>query len=309
MNRIAGLIFWLIAIGLLIGSIFGFVKRQEIYDWWRLRDYTPPAEIVRLADDTTMKDYGRRLFYVYKPELNDRFQFNQNCTHTEETIVLGCYISGVGIYLFDIDDPRLEGVEQVTAAHEMLHVAYERLSPTEKERIDKLTADTLQSLNNQRIIKTIENYRSRDSSVVPNELHSILATEVRDLPEELEEYYRRYFSNRLKIVEFSEQYESILTERKTRAVTLESQITGLKADIEIIESELSNKRSQLNSARQNVRTQQQVREYNQQVESYNANIRQLNNLIARHNKLVEEYKRNAFETQELYEAIDSRPTL
>ncbi len=309
MNKIAGLAFWLIAIGLLVVSVLGFLNRQEIYDWWRLRDYSPPPEIAQLATDTTMQDKARRLFYVYRPELNDRLQFNQNCTHFEETIVLGCYVSNLGIYLFDVDDPRLHGVQQVTAAHELLHAAYDRLGAEEKARVDKLTADTFASLNNQRIIRTIENYKSRDPSVVPNELHSILATEVRELPEELEEYYKKYFSNRLKIVEYSEKYESILTERKTKAVTLEAQITGLKNDIELTEAELNQQRNRLQQDRANVTNQQQARAYNQRVEAYNASIKELNSMIDRHNKLIEEYKRNAFEAQELYEAIDSRPTI
>src|SRR5688572_22638764 len=108
-------------------GIFGWTQRFDIYDWARLRNYDPPAKIVKLADDTNMTDTGRRLFYVNYPEVNDRNTFSEHCDFGEESIVLGCYVSGQGIFLFSVDDPRLKGIVQVTAAHEMLHAAYERL--------------------------------------------------------------------------------------------------------------------------------------------------------------------------------------
>ena len=78
-----------------------------------------------------MTDKGRNLFYVYDPQLLDKDGFNTQCTIEEQSIVLGCY-DGSGIYLYDISDVRLEGVEEVTSAHEMLHAAYGRLSAKEK---------------------------------------------------------------------------------------------------------------------------------------------------------------------------------
>ena len=287
-----------------------WMQRQAIYDWARLRDYNPSPDVARLATETTMNDTGRHLFYVYHPELNDRATFGQKCTNIDEqTIVLGCYVSNTGIYLFDVDDPRLEGVEQVTAAHEMLHAAYDRLGATERSKVDLLTQQTLDSLANERIKTTIESYRSRDPGVVPNELHSIIATEVRDIPPELETYYKKYFDNRAQIVAFSERYEGVLTARRTRASTLEIELTGLREEIEQLEKTLADQREQLQHDRPDVDTQEEVASYNTRVNAYNGHIRELNNLISRHNKLVEEYKANAVEQQELFKALDSRPTL
>lgn len=301
------LIFLVIVLGL---SVFAWVKKQEIYDWARLRNYQPPDEIAQLAFDTTMNNSARRLFYVYHPELNDREAFNQNCSgFGEETIVLGCFVSPIGIYLYDIDDPRLHGVEQVTAAHEMLHAAYERLSAKEQTEVDALIEEAYKSLNDERIKRTIENYRLRDSSVVPNELHSILATEVRNLPPELEDYYKRYFTNRLAIVEFSEKYESELTKRRSKASALELQITSLRNQIEQQEKALSDERDSLRRDRDSVDSQEEAVAYNARVNVYNSKIRALNASIERHNALIAEYKSVSVETQELYKALDSRPTL
>jgi len=306
----SGLLSLIFAFSLLSVTIFAWTKKQAIYDWIKLRNYVPPAEIAQLAFDTTMRDSARHIFYVNHPELNTRDEFSKNCGNTgEQTIVLGCYVSNLGIFLFDVSDPRLEGVEQVTAAHEMLHAAYDRLGRDERARIDTLTAQTFENLNNERIVRTIENYRNRDPSIVPNELHSILGTEVRELPRELEQHYAQYFSNRAVVVTYAEKYETVLTSRRNRAATIEVQLTSLKSEIENLESRLNETRDSLRRDRDGVDTQEEVVAYNQRVNSYNADIRQLNTLIEEHNALVEEYRSVAVETQELYEALDSRPTL
>lgn len=297
--------------GLIGATAWVWINRQDVYDWFRLRDYTAPPPIAQLATDTTMNDDTRRLFYVQHPELNNRAQFNRHCGGiSEATIVLGCYISGQGIYIFDVDDdPRLSGVEQVTTAHELLHAAYDRLSEKERSRIDLLTQQAFENLTDNRIRQNIASYHDRDPSVIPNELHSILGTEVRHLPAELENYYKRYFTNRAQIVAYSERYEGELTRRRNHAASLELQIAGLKTDIEQLESSLQTERAALAQERSNVTTQEQVATFNARVDAYNANVGHLNDLIQQHNALVEEYKANAVEQQELFEALSSQPTL
>ncbi len=114
-------------------------NRQGIYDWLRLRGYDPPSAVVKLADQDGMKDYTRHLFYLNRPQLlSDVSSFRQACTQSENTIVLGCYHPGEdGIYIYDVQDPKLSGVEQVTAAHEVLHAVYERLSDSDRQSLDR----------------------------------------------------------------------------------------------------------------------------------------------------------------------------
>ena len=295
---------------MLAAALVIWLQRQAIYDWSRLRGYAPSDQIAQLAFDTTMTNPARRLFYVYHPELNERDAFNHNCSgFGEQTIVLGCYVSNQGIYLYDVEDARLEGVEQVTAAHEMLHAAYDRLTEKEKARIDTLTEAALKTVTDKRIQDSIASYRKRDPGVVPNELHSILGTEVRSLSPELEEYYRKHFTNRHAIVAFSEKYESTLTERQNKATALELQITGLKEEIEQLETQLSAEQTRLQADRPGVNTQAEAVAFNARVASYNQDVRSLNSTISRYNSLIEEYKEVALEAQELYKALDSRPTL
>lgn len=297
------------------------VFRQDISDYWRLRGYTPPAEVVQLADNTTLYDDSRRLFYVYRPILTDKESFNAYCrdNKNEFTIVLGCYIDRQGIYLLDVEDARLNGVEEVTAAHELLHAAYARLSGSERERIDALLLQTYADMDNQRIRDTVEQYRKQDSGVVNNELHSILPTELRELPDELEEYYSRYFSDRLKVVNYSEQYEQAFIERRNLIRSYDDQLASSKVQIEQLQTsldqtsrELKVQRERMNSLRSSGQTDAynaEVPAYNAKVNRYNRDIDRLTSLIVQYNEIVQKRNEVATEEAELVEAIDSRTAI
>jgi hypothetical protein len=315
--RIKRIVGWAMS-GVLIGSVLLAVyNRQAIIDWARLRNYTPPARVAELADKTTMNDRARRLFYVNRPELNDKETFNQNCTDSEATVVLGCYVSGQGIYVYDVKDKRLAGVHEVTAAHEMLHVAYERLSNEERAKIDALTVSTMKTIKDQRIIKTVKQYNDKDPNIVPNELHSILATEVRKLPAELEIYYQKYFNDRDKVVNLSESYEEAFNEIEDKVAAYDAELKVLKRQIEALQRTLELEQKQLASSKLSLDTyyeQKKYDQYNNLVPDYNALVREHNanvvviqQKIDRYNTVVKLRNNLATQQNQLYKAIDSRP--
>ncbi|MCA9337649.1 hypothetical protein KC951_02995 [Candidatus Saccharibacteria bacterium] len=297
--------------------IFGWWQRQAAYDWWRLRGYQPSPEIAQIAANTTMTDLGKRLFYVAHPSLSDQATFNQNCNISEFSIILGCYISGGNIYVYDVSDERLAGIHEVTAAHEMLHVAYERLSDAERERVDTLLIDAYNNLKDERIKTTIAQYEAADPSSVPNELHSILGTEVRNLSPELEEYYKQYFDDRSVVVAYSEHYEHEFAARRAQVVAYDVQLETLKQQIESNQSALYQRRAMLESTQNQLnqlRINEQYSLYNAQVDSYNAAVNAYNDLVATTKAQIEQYNtivaaRNALavEVQQLVEALDSTP--
>ena len=161
------LLFWLALLG------FAALNRQNIIDWWRLRQYQAPAAIASLADQATLTDYSRKVFYVNWPQQKDKTGFGSACPNNggEQTIVLGCYHGNqAGIYLLKVTDARLNGVEQVTAAHEMLHAAYDRLGQDERDKVDAMLTNYYKNeLKDERILKTIEAYKKSE----PNELVSV----------------------------------------------------------------------------------------------------------------------------------------
>ena len=313
--QIKKIIQWLVLIGLFAGAYFVFTNLQEISDWLKLRNYQPPARIVKLADDTTMKDPTRRVFYVNHPELDNKVEFNEHCRQTEQSIILGCYIHNRGIYLLDVKEPRLEGVVEVTAAHEVLHAHYARLSAGERKKVDAMTSEFFKDFKDKRIRQTVENYRKKDPNIVPEELHSILGTEVRNLSPELEKYYTRYFKDRAKIVSYSEDYEQAFVDIESQAAAIESQLQSLKTQIDsnrgridAMNAELNAEKARLDALLAAGRTEEYNRSvdgFNSRVASYNALVNQTRQLINDYNALVEKHRSLAIQQQELYDAIDS----
>lgn len=297
-------------------AVLLWANRWNIYDSWRLRNYQAPAQVAQLATDTTMNDKTRRLFYVYRPELDDKTDFVQKCKSAEKTIVLGCYVPSSGIYLSNITDERLKGVLQVTAAHETLHAAYDRLSASEKAHVDSTINAAYAKVTDQRIKDTIEAYKKSDADIT-NELHSILGTEVRDLPPELEAYYSRYFTNRKAIVAFSEQYEKAFNDRQKAVADYDKQLADLKTQIDSQQKSLEGQDGSLKAERSRLDALLAAKQYeaynagvpgfNAQVATYNATVRKIRGLIDTYNDIVNKRNAVALEETELVKAIDSRP--
>lgn len=307
----------LISVLLVAVPVSAWSQRQDISDWYRLRNYQPSQEIEQLAVSTTMTDLGQKLFYVHRPSLEDKQSFNQNCRDSEKSLVLGCYVHGQGIYIYNVRDERLGAIKEVTAAHEMLHAAYDRLPTDERNRIDNLLVNTFNDVQNERIEKTIENYRNKDASVVPNELHSILGTEVRELPQELDDHYAKYFKDRMQVVVMAEGYEKVFAERQAKIASYDDRLQALRTQIDTNQARLSEDSARIASERarmENLLAQKRSEEYNAAVPGYNALVRSYNGLITTTKGLIDEFNeivklRNdiASEENELIKALDSRP--
>ena len=67
-----------------LGGWWVLSNQNEIRDWMTLRNYEPPAYVVQYADDTAMSDYGRKMFYVSDPKLEEKDQFNESCPFPKE---------------------------------------------------------------------------------------------------------------------------------------------------------------------------------------------------------------------------------
>lgn len=311
-----GLIFVVLAASLLVWD-----KQQSIADWWKLRGYTPPAKVVDLASVDTMTAKAKHILYVNHPQLvASPTSFRQDCTVNEQTIVLGCYHSGQnGIYVFSVKDARLSGVEQVTIAHEMLHAAYDRLSSSERSRIDGLLNNYFTNdLHDQRIIDTINSYKKTEPKDITNEMNSVFGTEVLTLPKSLENYYNQYFSKRSVVVKFALNYENEFTSRIARINSYDKQLSALKSQKNTEEQNLNNQFVQLNSDRvrlDSLKSSGQfeaynagVASFNSEVAAYNQGVNTLQNYITRYNNLVNTRNSIANDLRSLDSAIDTRLT-
>ena len=317
-GRVTGV---LISLAILAAPFLVWWQWNAIYDWARLRDYTPPAAVSSLASQDTMTAYAKHLFYVNHPELeSDASQFRTDCSESEKTIVLGCYHSTEqGIFIYNVQDSRLAGVQQVTAAHEMLHAAYDRLSVKERDYVDGLLQDYYNNdLQDQRIKDTINAYKQSEPKDIVNEMHSVFGTEVSSLPAPLETYYKQYFTNRQAITNFAAAYENEFTSRENQINGDDAQLTALKQQIDSEEQGLNQQLAQINSDRarlDSLRGSNQIDAYNAsigpfnaEVDSYNRGVAQLKSDIANYNDLVNTRNSTASELRGLDSAIDTRLT-
>lgn len=243
-------------------SLYVFFNRQELIDRFVVMQNPPTASLVSQADKAGMSEEGKFLLYASIPKIQDRQDFKSSCKNLgEKSAVLGCY-SAQRIYIFGIEDERLSGVQETTLAHEMLHAAYERLSPNEKKRVNGLIEAQYSKNTDLRITDLVKVYDESEPGERNNELHSIFATEVRSLSPELEEYYAQYFTDRQKVVALFESYyavfneiqiqqQALVDELNSRAQSINTRITAynedadnLSQDIEIFNSRASTYTSQ-----------------------------------------------------------------
>lgn len=306
----------------LLVAIVAVFFHRDVLDWLSLRGYTAPATVAALSQEDTMTSQATKDFYVNHPDIESKQVFATNCkSHAEQTIVLGCYHGDQnGIYILKVSDSRLNGVMQVTAAHEMLHAAYDRLSDQDRQKVDGWLQDYYKNgLTDDRVRATIESYKKSEPNDVVNEMHSVFGTEVANLPAPLETYYQKYFTDRSKVVAYAADYSAEFTNRQQKVAAYDAQLQDLKATIDANNADLqkqqailASERSQLESDRNSSDPRSynaRVDSYNNQVADYNAKIGATKQLIAQYNAIVQQRNAIALEEQSLAQALsgDSVP--
>ena len=296
-------------------TYLGVSNWQQVSDWWTFQNYDPPKKIENLAKSSGMSETGIKYFYVSDPQINNKEDFNINCPFPERSLVLGCY-DGERIYLLDIEEKRLEGVEEVTAAHEMLHAAYARLSDSEKQNIDKLLRQEYTKVKNPRLLDLIEEYTRQDSSVVDNELHSILATEKEELSPELESYFSRYFTDRSLVFSKYQSYEKVFNNINDQISQYDQELNALKIDIASKEGRLESLAQSISDDRtilDELIEQNKIDQYNSAVPDFNARVNQYNALVntlkndlESYNRVVKKRNALALDHTNLIQSLDSK---
>ena len=183
--------------------------RGIIYDGVRALGYDASEEVVALADGVGFTWLGKLHFYAAQPVFDDTDRASAECGIEKGSAVLGCYAEGI-IYVYDVDNSELKGVEEVTAAHEMLHAAYTGLKAPDKERVNQLLKNEENSRSNDKsFMERLSVYDGLNEADRLNELHSIIGTEVSDISAELEQYYAQYFESRAKVVALHDDYAAV----------------------------------------------------------------------------------------------------
>jgi hypothetical protein len=303
-----------LAVALSLFSFSGFLS-----DNFNYYSYRPDATIESFVTDTGMNDRGKFFFYTSQPELENAEDFNKMCGRAEEeTAILGCY-TGQKIYIYDIKDARLTGIRPTTAAHEMLHAAYVRLRTSEKEDVNRLLEAEYDKLRSDKELEArMAFYDRTEPGERNNELHSVIATEVRSISPELETYYQRYFTDRSKVVALHAQYASLFDELQAQAGELNRQIAGLDASIKSDTTAYNEEADALKDDIRNFNDRAQSGGFSSQsefnferrrmvlrVSSLESLRTKINSSIEEYNRLVTELNGIATQTDDLNRSMDS----
>ena len=180
----------LITLGLIIAtSLLVYSNRQLVSDTISASQYQASPEMQSIIDRISLTSAGDRIFRASHPTLNASESFNENCSgveHSESDLIIGCY-TGDKIHLFEITDERLDGIVEVTSAHELLHAQFDRLSAQDKAQLAAQLRQEfeVQAERDPALRERMKVYEHLSPESFANELHSVLGTEVSDLSPEL----------------------------------------------------------------------------------------------------------------------------
>lgn len=171
--------------------LFGALHRTQLSDELYFLSHHPSSKSVIIADAAGLSPIGAALLYRTDPQYVSQVALDAAC----DVERLGCLNSHNQIFV--LDDPDKPNQTVVTAAHEMLHLAYQRLSQSEKNGLAPLLDQAIAQNSGQisdelRSTTTLEDRR--------DEAHSLLGTEYKNISPKLESHYGLYFADRQKVV-------------------------------------------------------------------------------------------------------------
>lgn len=177
---------------LLVGLTTAYFNRTAVQDWAFFLSHHPSVRAQQVAAAAGLNAEGARLLYRGDPQFVSQATIDSVCDKER----LGCTTETGQIYV--LDDPAKPDQTVVTAAHEMLHLAYRRLSPNKQDGLSTSLADGI--TDNTADIHSELASSTTDAERL-DEAHSLLGTEYTKIADTLETYYRTYFSDRTKVLD------------------------------------------------------------------------------------------------------------
>jgi hypothetical protein len=236
--------------------------------------------------------------------------------------ILGCYTTSDRIFVFNVSNEQLDGMKEVTAAHEMLHAVWYRMSASEQSRLGTLLTAAYEKSASPELKERMAYYQRNEPEAITNELHSILGTEVGSLGDELEAYYRQYFEDRQIVLNLHAKYNDVYKSLYSRADSLYTRMQTLSKSIdnrsEAYSAEVTKLSSDISSfnARANSGDFDSMSQFNSEKAALVARSNRLDAQrssiyadIDVYNKMYEEYKVLASQIELLNNSVDSFKSL
>lgn len=220
----------LVNLAAVVLAVFLLTHVQWSIDTVRVASYTPSAAVTGHVTRDTMTDTARFYYLASRPEVQSSTRFDGFCGTLEKGAgVLGCYLPATQrIYLFDVTDSRVDGTEDVVAAHEMLHAAWDRMSAADHDRLSVLVEAAYKTQSgNRELVDRMKLYAKTEPLERTNELWAILGTETPTLGPALEKEYATYFVNRAAVTALHAESRKAINELNARIIALQKKITAL----------------------------------------------------------------------------------
>jgi hypothetical protein len=319
-HRSSGHVLGIVAAVLSVAAaLFLFINRQYVVDQLNVWQYHPSSAVMQLSQRSGMNNQGEFYFYASSPTIEGTQVFNDKCGRREEsTAILGCY-TAQRIYVYDVKDAKLDGIQEVTAAHEMLHAAYERMSSSEQAKVNKLLEAEYEKLKNDKnLSERMAFYARTEPGQRDNELHSVIGTEVASISPELEAHYKQYFTDRQRVIALHDKYASVfldlqkrskelVSELKTLGDTIEADTATYNADVGKLNRDIQSFNNRANNG--GFSSQAQFNAERANLESRTAQLsndrQKINTNVAKYNTLRQELASTASESEALNRSIDS----
>ena len=308
-------VIFIIAILITTLVIVAILNRVWIGDFIRGLGYEPTSEMLRIRASLNLTDYGRLVFNASRPELSERETFNQHCRErTNENAILGCY-DYTDIYIYNITEPELDGIRELTAAHELLHAVYARLSEQDKRDL-RPALEQVYSSNAEILSEEIEMYYENDRY---EELYVRAGTEIANLPSKLESHYAKVFEDQDRIAGYYNKYISVFNQIQQNLDVLSAEMNALSSEIESKTNEYYDRSAALNAAIASFNAcaetpncfaseavfQRRRAELLNEFAALEALYDEIDNLINTYNAKVEEYNSEATHINSLNTIINS----
>lgn len=311
-------------LSLLIIALAGwiFLNRQLVLDQLAVWQYTPSDKVAAVEQRSGMTEKGRFAFYASQPVVAAQSDFNAQCPrHEQKSPILGCYTTTGRIYIYDVTNEKLNGIEEVTAVHEMLHAVWRRMPADEQKRLTAQLEAAYAKIDDQDLHSRMDYYQRAEPGEFANELHSILGSEYPNLGSDLESYYAGYFDRNTILARhdnYSNTYKTLTNEStillqglqdlsksiETRSAAFRIETAKLSADIASFNARANSggfsSTAQFNSERAALNAR------SNQLESQRL---QVNADIEKYNASYEQYRQIANELQALNDSLDSFHTL
>lgn len=126
-----------VGVAMLCLAVYAVLQSSWLLDTLKGIGYEPDATVAAIEADLELTDTGRRIFAATRPTVEGSEEFNEHCdSHDAEVSLLGCYADG-RIYIYEIALAQLAPANKVTAAHELLHAAWERMGASERRQVSE----------------------------------------------------------------------------------------------------------------------------------------------------------------------------